>query len=107
MSCGVGHSCSSDPTLLGLWYGPAAVALVQPLAWELLYATGMALKSKKKKKMRPQGHGVICVERMEQGEGKWMVEARLCGLEINDSQHLDGSIRQKMKRFKDTTTQSS
>ena len=27
--------------------GPAAGALIQPLAWELQYATGVALKSKK------------------------------------------------------------
>ena len=29
-----------------------AVALIQPLAWELTYVTGMALKSKKKKKKK-------------------------------------------------------
>ena len=28
--------------------GPADVALIQPLAWELSYAVGVALKSKKK-----------------------------------------------------------
>ena len=32
-----------------LWCRPAAAALIQPLAWELPYATGMALKRKKKK----------------------------------------------------------
>lgn len=30
-------------------YRPAAAALIQPLAWELPYATGVALKRKKKK----------------------------------------------------------
>ena len=35
---------------LWLWHRPAAIALIGPLAWELLYATGAALKSKKKKK---------------------------------------------------------
>ena len=34
-----------------LWCRPAAVAPIRPLAWEFLYATGMALKSEKKKKM--------------------------------------------------------
>ena len=36
-----------DPALHWLWCRPAAVALIQPLAWELLYATGAALKKKK------------------------------------------------------------
>ena len=36
-----------DPALLWLWYKPAAAAPVQPPAWELLYATGAALKRKK------------------------------------------------------------
>ena len=34
--------------------GPAATALIGPLAWEPLYATGAALKSKKKKKKEVQ-----------------------------------------------------
>ena len=48
MSCGVGHRYVSDPTLLWLWCSLAAVALIQFLAWELLYATDVVLKSKKK-----------------------------------------------------------
>ena len=32
-----------------MWLKPAATALIPPLAWELLYAVGVALKSKKKK----------------------------------------------------------
>ena len=35
LSCGVVHRCGSDPTLLWLWGRPAAVARIQPLAWEL------------------------------------------------------------------------
>ena len=36
-----------------LWCRLAAAALIQPLAWELLYAVGAALKRpKKKKKLR-------------------------------------------------------
>ena len=54
MSCGVSHRCGSDPALLWLWLWPAAVALIQPLAWELSYALGAALKKSKKKK----GHGL-------------------------------------------------
>ena len=33
-----------------LWHRPAAVALIQPLAWEPLYATDIPLKRPKKKK---------------------------------------------------------
>ena len=38
------HCCG-----LWLWHRPAAVAPIRPLAWELPYATGAALKSEKKK----------------------------------------------------------
>jgi len=37
-----------DPVLLWLWCRLAAVAPIQPLAWEPPYAVGVALKSKKK-----------------------------------------------------------
>ena len=49
MSYGVGHRCSSDPKLLWLWCRLAAVAQIRPLAWELPYASGAALKSKEVK----------------------------------------------------------
>ena len=41
MSCGVGCRRGSDPTV---------AAQIRPLAWELQYATRVALKSKGKKK---------------------------------------------------------
>ena len=44
MSCGVGHRQGSDPVLLWLWCRPAAEAPIQPLALELLCATGAAQK---------------------------------------------------------------
>ena len=47
MSCGVGCRCGSDPELLWLWCRPAAP--IQPLAWELPYASGVAPKRQKKK----------------------------------------------------------
>ena len=37
-----------DPALLWLWCSPAAVAPIQPLAWELQYAMGVPSKKKKK-----------------------------------------------------------
>ena len=49
MSCGVGFRHGLDLPLLWLWYRPAAVALIRPLAWEPPYAMGAALKSGKKK----------------------------------------------------------
>ena len=38
-----------DLTLLWLWCRPAAAALILPLAWELPFAVGMALKRPKKR----------------------------------------------------------
>ena len=49
MSCAVGGRHGSDSVLLWLWRGPAAAALIQPLAWEPPYATGVALKGQKDK----------------------------------------------------------
>ena len=39
-----------DPPLLWLWCRPAGIAPIQPLAWGLPYAMGVALKRPKKKK---------------------------------------------------------
>ena len=50
MSCGVGRRGGSDPALLWVWRRPAAAALIQPLAWELPCAKGVALKKKKREK---------------------------------------------------------
>ena len=50
MSCGVSRRHGSDLVLLWLWCRLAAIALIGPLAWEPPYASGAALKSKKKKK---------------------------------------------------------
>ena len=57
------HTCSipglaqwvEDPTLPWLWHKLAAVAPIQPLAWELPCIPDMALKSKKKKKEEKEG----------------------------------------------------
>ena len=54
MSCGVGRRRCSDLVLLWLWL--AATALIQPLAWELPFATGAALKKKTKNLIK-----TICV----------------------------------------------
>ena len=44
MTCVVGHRHGLDPALLWLQYRLAAVGLIQPLALELPYAVGAALK---------------------------------------------------------------
>ena len=44
MYTGLGYKYNSDPALLWLWCRPAAAALIRPLAWELPYAVGAALK---------------------------------------------------------------
>jgi len=56
MSCGVGYRCSLDPSLLLVLCRPEAVALIQPPAWELPYATGAALKSKNKEQNTTPPH---------------------------------------------------
>ena len=56
MSCGIGHRHHSDPMLLWLWHWPAAVAPIQPLAWELPYTLSVALKSKTNKQTGNQIH---------------------------------------------------
>ena len=50
MSCGVCRKHSLDPAWLWLWCRLEAAALIQPLDWELPYATGVALKRQKTKK---------------------------------------------------------
>ena len=52
VSCGVGCRHSSDLALLWLWRRPKAAALIRPLAWELPYAMGVALKRQKDKKRK-------------------------------------------------------
>ena len=57
--CGVGHRRGSDPVLLSLWFRLAAAAPIRPLAWELSYAAGAALKfflKKEKNKNNPPTH---------------------------------------------------
>ena len=48
MSFAVGHRHGLDPAMLWLRHRPAAIALMQPLAWEFPYARCVALKTEKK-----------------------------------------------------------
>ena len=57
MSYGVGCRRGSGPMLLWLCCRPVATAPIRPLAWEPLYAAGVALKREKikiKKLKKPQ-----------------------------------------------------
>ena len=51
-SHGIGQRSDSDLVFLWLWLRSAAVGPIRPLAWELPYATGEAVKRKKKKKIK-------------------------------------------------------
>ena len=53
-SCDVCGRHGSDPVLLWLCCRLAATDLIQPLAWEPLYAAGAALKRQKKKKNKKE-----------------------------------------------------
>ena len=46
MSCGVSGRGSSNPALLWLWHRLLAPAPIQPLAWELVSGTGVAIEKK-------------------------------------------------------------
>ena len=48
ISCGVGRRLSSNSKLLWLWCRLAATAPIRPLAWELPFTMGMALKKQQK-----------------------------------------------------------
>ena len=52
VSCDVGCRSGLDLALLWLWRRPGAAALIQPLAWEPPYATGLSVKRQKKKKKK-------------------------------------------------------
>ena len=54
MSCGVGRRHGSDPEWLWLWLWCrlAAAAPSGPLAWEPLYAAGVALEKAKRQKKK-------------------------------------------------------
>ena len=45
-----------------VWSRPAATALILLLAWEPLYATGVALKRQKKRRKKKKKKGMQCME---------------------------------------------
>ena len=75
MSCGIGHTHSLDPVLLWLWCRPAATARIQPLAWEIPYAVGTALKRKKKKKKNTNSHKYLQINN-NKTDSEWQYKRR-------------------------------
>ena len=74
--CVIGCRHSSDLALLWMWRRLAAAALIQPLAWELPYATGVAVKRRKKEKTNKETKNQTCdcqqgEEREWDGLGVW------------------------------------
>ena len=57
MSCGIGCRRGLDLALLWLWYKPEALALIRPLAWELLCAAGVTQKRWKNKQKKSHSGG--------------------------------------------------
>ena len=88
MSCGVADA-ARIPRCCGSGVGPGATALIRPLAWELPYATGVALekaerqKKKKKKRKKRKRLALIAVPGQCRGAGVggdlmlWLSGARL------------------------------
>ena len=50
----IGHRYSSDVVLLWLWHRPKAMVPIQPLAQEIPFAVGVALKKKRIKSIAKQ-----------------------------------------------------
>ena len=83
MGCGIGLRHGSDLALLRLWCRLAAAALIWPLAWELPYAPGWALKKKtKKKKKRSYLNESGCIQLMDNRyPDSWVLSIQLWSTE--------------------------
>ena len=60
-----------DLALKWLWHRPAAVVPVQPLVWELPYATGVALKRKKNSTFHRDTYSKAIVKTPRRNIAKW------------------------------------
>ena len=68
VSYGVGQTRGSDPRLLWSWCRPAAVAPFWPLAWELPYTSGAAIKRPK-----TSPHHIYTFRRMSKKMRSWRI----------------------------------
>ena len=91
MGCAVGLRCGSDLVLLWLQHRPVATALIQPLAWELPYTAGSALKCKKKKKKKTPSKLRINSFCFSHLVGLHLFAQAIAGF-LNFIPHLDGNI---------------
>ena len=104
LSCGVGHTCGSDTVLLWLWRGLAAAAPTWPVAWELPYAAGAALKKQNKTNKQTKRLGENNEELNPWG---WAGDCLgLLLLPIIQSPHFDvaGELQKKLLIFLTTLT---
>ena len=77
MRCAVGHRLGSHRDLLWLWYMPAAVVLIRPLAWETPCAAGAAIKNQNQNQNQREREGDR--ERQREREDKRKIEEmKLC-----------------------------
>ena len=86
VSCGLGHRCDLDLTLLWLWCRRRAKGLFHPLAGEFPHVEGAALKRQKKKKKKKKdkslmGKNDCCVgfhfSSMKHGLARWLIRDSL------------------------------
>ena len=70
VSCGVGCRRVLDPMWLWLWCRPAAAAPTGPLAWELPYAAGAALKRKAKKQNKTKPKKTLKIQKTKKTKNK-------------------------------------
>ena len=72
LSYSVGHRHGLDPPLLWMWCRLAATAPIWPIAWELPYAKGVALKRHDQKKKKTHVTNVVeDVEKREPSYTGW------------------------------------
>ena len=93
MRCGLCCRCGSNPALMWLWYRPAAVSLIQPLAWELPYAAGAALKGQRKKKEKRKERNIASCWKFLYGLPNFnftILSCCLSGLSLNPFSSRDG-----------------
>ena len=70
MSCSVGHRCGLYLVLLCLWRRPEAAALILPLAWELPYAAGAAIRRQNTKNKQKTVEQEVGKGKRTSGEGE-------------------------------------